>query len=122
MYKRQTQTSGPVVDAESGKQDMILDQPKIVEVTKDEMQSGSADFDFGEMEFSRTGEYKFTVNEVGPDGQGGYTETTDDPGMTYDSNICTVTVNVTDNKQGALVADVTYSNDVNTTVTDKRCV
>ncbi len=119
FYFQLTQTSGPVVDAESGKQDMILDQPKIVEVTKDEMQSGSADFDFGEMEFSRTGEYKFTVNEVGPDGQGGYTETTDDPGMTYDSNICTVTVNVTDNKQGALVADVTYSNDVNTTVTDK---
>lgn len=119
FYFQLTQTSGPIVDAESGKPDMILDQPKIVEVTKDEMQSGSADFDFGEMEFSRTGEYKFTVNEVGPDGQGGYTEPTNGSGMTYDSNICTVTVNVKDNKQGALVADVTYSNDVNTTVTDK---
>ena len=119
FYFQLTQTSGPIVDAESGKPDMILDQPKIVEVTKDEMLSGSADFDFGEMEFSRTGEYKFTVNEVGPDGQGGYTEPTNGSGMTYDSNICTVTVNVKDNKQGALVADVTYSNDVNTTVTDK---
>lgn len=119
FYFQLTQTSGPVVDADTGEQDMILDQPQVVEITKDEMQNGSANFDFGNMEFSRTGEYKFTVNEVVPDGQGGYTETTDDPGMTYDSNICTVTVNVTDNKQGALVADVTYSNDVNTTVTDK---
>lgn len=119
FYFQLTQTSGPVVDAETGEQDMILDQPKIVEIIKDEMQNGSADFDFGDMAFSRTGEYKFTVNEVAPDGQGGYTETANGSGMTYDTNICTVTVNVTDNKQGALVADVTYSNDVNTTVTDK---
>lgn len=119
FYFQLTQTSGPVVNADTGEQDMILDQPKIVEITKDEMQNGSADFDFGDMEFSRTGEYKFTVNEVTPDGQGGYTETSNGSGMTYDTNICTVTVKVTDNKQGALVAKVTYSNDVNTTVTDK---
>lgn len=119
FYFQLTQTSGPVVNADTGEQDMILDQPKIVEITKDEMQNGSADFDFGDMAFSRTGEYKFTVNEVAPDGQGGYTETSNGSGMTYDTNICTVTVKVTDNKQGALVANVTYSNDVNTTVTDK---
>ena len=119
FYFQLTQTSGPVVDADTGEQDMILDQPQVVEITKDEMQNGSANFDFGNMEFSRTGEYKFTVNEVVPDGQGGYTETSNGSGMTYDRNICTVTVNVTDNKQGALVADVTYSNNVNSSVTDK---
>lgn len=119
FYFQLTQTSGPVVNAETGEQDMILDQPKIVEITKDEMQNGSADFDFGDMAFSRTGEYKFTVNEVAPDGQSGYIETSNGSGMTYDTNICTVTVKVTDNKQGALDAGVTYSNDVNTTVTDK---
>ena len=119
FYFQLIQISGPVVDADTGKQDMILDQPKIVEITKDEMQNGSADFNFGNMAFSRTGEYKFTVNEVAPDGRGGYTETSNGSGMNYDRNICTVTVTVTDNKKGDLVADVTYSNDVNATVTDK---
>ena len=119
FYFQLTQTSGPVVDADTGEQDMILDQPQIIEVTKGKMQNGSADFNFGDMTFSRTGEYKFTVNEVASDGQGGYTETSDGSGMTYDTNICTVTVNVSDNKQGALVADVTYSNNKNTSVTDK---
>ena len=95
----------------------VLPAAKTVKVTS--LTDGSADFDFGDMAFSRTGEYKFTVNEVAPDGQGGYTETSNGSGMTYDTNICTVTVKVTDNKQGALVANVTYSNDVNTTVTDK---
>ena len=95
----------------------VLPAAKTVKVTS--LTDGSADFDFGDMAFSRTGEYKFTVNEVAPDGQGGYTETSNGSGMTYDTNICTVTVKVTDNKQGALDAGVTYSNDVNTTVTDK---
>ena len=97
----------------------VLPEAEVVEVTKDDMKNGSAGFNFDDMSFSKTGEYTFTVNEVAPDGQGGYTETTNGSGMTYDTNICTVTVNVTDNKQGALVAGVTYSNDVNSSVTDK---
>ena len=92
----------------------VLPNAKTVEVTS--LTDGSANFDFGEMSFSKVGKYTFTVNEVAD--QNG-TETTNVSGMTYDANICTVTVDVTDNKQGALVADVTYSNDVNSSVTDK---
>ena len=76
----------------------VLPEAEVVEVTKDDMKNGSAGFNFDDMSFSKTGEYTFTVNEVAPDGQGGYTETTNGSGMTYDTNICTVTVNVTDNK------------------------
>lgn len=97
----------------------ILPDAEVVQVTKGDMQDGSADFVFGNMTFSKTGDYTFTVNEVASDGQGGYTEPAEGAGMTYDTNICTVTVNVTDNKQGALVAEVTYKNDVNSSVTDK---
>ncbi|OUO63547.1 FctA domain-containing protein [Collinsella sp. An268] len=92
----------------------VLPNAKTIEVTS--LTDGSANFDFGEMSFSKVGKYTFTVNEVAD--QNG-TETTNVSGMTYDANICTVTVDVTDNKQGALVADVTYSNDVNSSVTDK---
>ena len=92
----------------------VLPNAKTVEVTS--LTDGSADFNFGEMSFSKVGKYTFTVNEVADENG---TETTNGSGMTYDANICTVTVNVTDNKQGALVADVTYSNNVNSSVTDK---
>ena len=92
----------------------VLPAAKTVEVTS--LTDGSADFNFGDMSFSKVGRYTFTVNEVA-DKNG--TEPTNGSGMTYDTNVCTVTVNVTDNKQGALVADVTYSNNVNSSVTDK---
>lgn len=92
----------------------VLPNAKTVEVTS--LTDGSADFNFGDMSFSKVGEYTFTVNEVADENG---TETINGSGMTYDSNVCTVTVNVTDNKQGALVADVTYSNDVNSSVNDK---
>lgn len=92
----------------------VLPNAQTVEVTS--LTDGSADFNFGDMSFSKVGVYTFTVNEVADENG---TETTNGSGMTYDSNICTVTVDVTDNKQGALVADVTYSNNVNSSVTDK---
>lgn len=92
----------------------VLPNAKTVEVTS--LTDGSADFDFGEMSFSKVGKYTFTVNEVAD--QNG-TETSDGSGMTYDSNVCTVTVNVTDGHDGTLKADVTYSNNVNSSVTDK---
>ena len=92
----------------------VLPNAKTVEVTS--LTDGSADFNFGEMSFSKVGVYTFTVNEVAD--QSG-AETTDGSGMTYDSNVCTVTVNVTDGHDGTLKADVTYSNDVNSSVTDK---
>lgn len=92
----------------------VLPNAETVKVTS--LTDGSADFNFGEMSFSKVGVYAFTVNEVADENG---TETANGSGMTYDANICTVTVNVTDNHDGTLKADVTYSNDVNSSVTDK---
>ena len=92
----------------------VLPTAKTVEVTS--LTDGSADFNFGEMSFSKVGVYTFAVNEVADENGA---ETTNGSGMTYDANICTVTVNVTDNHDGTLKADVTYSNNVNSSVTDK---
>lgn len=72
----------------------VLPNAKTVEVTS--LTDGSADFNFGEMSFSKVGVYTFTVNEVADENGA---ETTDGSGMTYDANICTVTVDVSDNKQ-----------------------
>lgn len=92
----------------------VLPTAKTVEVTS--LTDGSADFNFGEMSFSKVGEYTFTVNEVADENGA---ETGNGSGMTYDSNVCTVTVNVTDNHDGTLKADVTYSNSAHSSVTDK---
>lgn len=92
----------------------VLPTAKTVEVAS--LTDGSADFNFGDMSFSKVGKYTFTVNEVADENG---TETTDGSGMTYDTNICTVTVDVSDNHDGTLKADVTYSNNVNSSVTDK---
>ena len=104
FYFQLTQTGGPAADG--GGFVTVLTQPETVTVDKDNMQNGSADFNFSDLKFSQVGTYTFTVNEVAADGA----ETADGSGLTYDKNICTVTVNVTDNKQGALVADVAYAN------------
>lgn len=109
-----TQTGGPGVDG--GGFVTVLDQPETVTVAKDNMQNGSADFNFGNLTFSQVGTYTFTVNEVA-DEQG--TETADGSGMTYDTNIATVTVKVSDNHDGTLKAEVTYSNDKHADTTDK---
>lgn len=100
--------------AENANAQSVLPAAKTVKVTS--LTDGSADFNFGEMSFSKVGEYTFRVNEVADENG---TETTKGSGMTYDSNVCTVTVNVTDNHDGTLKAEVTYSNDVNSSVTDK---
>lgn len=92
----------------------VLPNAKTVEVTS--LTDGSADFNFGDMSFSKVGEYTFTVNEVSDENGA---ETGNGSGMTYDSNVCTVTVNVTDNHDGTLRADVTYSNSAHSSVTDK---
>lgn len=92
----------------------VLPNAQTVKVTS--LTDGSADFNFGEMSFSKVGEYTFTVNEVADESG---TETTNGSGMTYDANVCNVTVDVTDGHDGTLKADVTYSNDVNSSVSDK---
>ena len=114
FYFQLTQTSGP---------ETILDKAEVVTVAKDNMQRGSADFNFADMTFTKTGTYTFTVNEVA-DANG--TETADGSGMTYDTNIATVTVTVTDGNKsdnpddyGKLLASVTYSNDKHSDTDDK---
>lgn len=58
---------------------------------------------FGEVTFTAPGTYIFRVTENVP---------VADEGWTFDSTTKTITVVVTDNNQGSLVAEVTYSNDV----------
>lgn len=89
----------------------VLADPETVTVTD----QNSMDFAFSEMKFTKVGTYTFRVNEVA-DNQG--TETTNEDGMTFDTNICTVTVTVTDGNDsdnpddhGKLLASVSYSND-----------
>lgn len=96
----------------------VLADPETVTVTD----QNSMDFAFGEMEFTKVGTYTFQVNEVA-DEQG--TETTNEDGMTFDNNICTVTVTVTDGNDsdnpddhGKLLASVSYSNDKHSDATD----
>lgn len=92
----------------------ILENPK--SITVNSLENGSADFNFGELEFSKVGTYIFEVNEVANiDGA----ETTNGNGLIYDSNICTVEVTVTDNHNGSLEAEVTYSNDKHSNTKDK---
>lgn len=105
FYFQLTQTGGPAtVDTEDGDAYVtVLQNPETATVAAGD---GDMAFNFSGLTFPQTGEYTFTVNEVAADGA----ETADGSGLTYDKNICTVTVNVTDNKQGALVADVAYAN------------
>ena len=96
----------------------VLADPETVMVTD----QNSMDFAFDGMEFTKVGTYTFQVNEVADD-QG--TETTNEDGMTFDTNICTVTVTVTDGNDsdnpddhGKLLASVSYSNDKHSDVED----
>lgn len=96
----------------------VLADPETVTVTD----QNSMDFAFDEMKFTKVGTYTFRVNEV-TDNQG--TETTNEDGMTFDTNICTVTVTVTDGNDsdnpddhGKLLASVSYSNDKHSDVED----
>lgn len=96
----------------------VLADPETVMVTD----QNTMDFAFGEMKFTKVGTYTFQVNEVA-DEQG--TETANEDGMTFDTNICTVTVTVTDGNDsdnpddhGKLLASVSYSNDKHSDVED----
>lgn len=114
FYFQLTQTGGPAT--ENGGFVRVLEQPETISVSKDNMINGSADFKFSNLTFSKVGTYIFTVNEVSNTNGD---ETADGSGMTYDTNIATVTVNVMDNHDGTLKADVIYSNDKHSDTTDK---
>lgn len=94
FYFQLKQTGGP---------ETVLTAPETKTVTK----ASGMDFMFSDMTFSKVGKYTFTVNEVADD-QG--TETKDGSGMTYSKNVAEVTVNVTNEGDGTLAADVTYKN------------
>lgn len=94
----------------------VLPNAQTVEVTKDNMKDGSAGFTFADMSFTKVGTYTFTVNEVADENG---TETTNGSGMTYDTNIATVKVVVSDAKDGSLKAEVSYSNDKHGETTDQ---
>lgn len=96
----------------------VLADPETVTVTN----QNSMEFAFSKMKFTKVGTYTFQVNEVADD-QGA--ETTDKDGMTFDTNICRVTVTVTDGNDsdnpddhGKLLASVSYSNDKHSDVKD----
>ena len=95
----------------------VLTAPETVTVTD----QNAMDFTFADMTFTKVGTYTFQVNEVDDKGN----ETTDADGMTFDTNIATVTVTVTDGNDsddpadhGKLLASVSYSNDKHSNVTD----
>lgn len=90
----------------------VLASPETVKVTD----QNAMDFAFADMTFTKVGTYTFQVNEVANE-QG--TETINGDGMTFDTNICTVTVDVTLNKTtGELEATVSYSNEKHADATD----
>ena len=90
----------------------VLTAPETVTVTD----QSAMDFAFNEMTFTKVGTYTFQVKEVANE-QGA--ETIDDDGMTFDTNICTVTVDVTLNKTtGELEPTVSYSNNKHADATD----
>ncbi|GEM_PF-787361 len=96
----------------------VLTAPETVTVTD----QNAMDFAFADMTFTKVGTYTFQVNEVADD-KG--TETRNADGMTFDTNIATVTVTVTDGNDsddpadhGKLLASVSYSNDKHSNVTD----
>ena len=90
----------------------IVVLPQNVMVTSDK--DGS--FNFGDITFNKKGTYTFTVSEVVP------AEEDKIPGVAYDANPVTITVEVTDNNDGTLTAvlaegspELTFTNTYATT-------
>lgn len=102
-----TQTNGPKTLDPNDDENVyvsVLSAPEYASVSRGDEDMA---FSFDDMTFSVAGTYTFQVNEVADD-QG--TETTNGAGLTYDMNICTVTVTVTDNHDGTMTATPSYSN------------
>lgn len=71
-----------------------------IPITKESNADASVVKSFGDITFTKAGTYSFTINEV----------KTNEVGVTYDETIWTVTVKVTDDKEGNLTKTVTYTN------------
>ncbi|HJB04937.1 MAG TPA: hypothetical protein H9715_04200, partial [Candidatus Merdibacter merdigallinarum] len=75
------------------------------------IKDGTKDYQasFGDITFTKAGTYKFLVSEVLPEGVDADNPTKD--GITYDTSVKTVTVNVVDNHDGTLTATVAEGSD-----------
>lgn len=71
-----------------------------IPITKESSAAVSDVKSFDDITFTKAGTYSFTINEV----------KTNEVGVTYDETIWTVTVEVTDDKEGNLTKTVTYTN------------
>ena len=87
-----------------------------ISITGGVTQAQSETANFGGIKFIEQGEYKFTVTEVGA---ADFNAGTDRKGWTYDEHTANVTVNVADNGEGQLVAEVVYDNSAAITDADK---
>lgn len=86
-------------DGIEGSETVTVDATDVTDV-----ENGIAPIDFGSIEYSKTGTYTYTVQEANADGElgtGGYAG-----GITYDGRTVNITVTVTDNGTGGLVAAV----------------
>ncbi|MBM6774486.1 Spy0128 family protein [Olsenella profusa] len=106
FYFQLTQTGGPATpDPKDG--DAYVQVLNAAEYATVSQSDQDMYFNFKDMTFSVAGTYTFQVNEVA--NQYG-DETTDGNGLTYDKNVCTVTVEVKDNHDGTMTAMPSYSN------------
>lgn len=92
---------------EAGANDAGVTTPMPDETTKtvsapDQGSKDTATFDFGDITYTKVGTYNYTVSEV----------TGDNNGITYSDNVAEITVTVTDNKQGGLVASAKVENGI----------
>ena len=81
-----------------------------VPLSGDHAEGEHVPFSFGDIVFSKEGDYTFTISELKP-GDDGFNGNTG--GMTYDDHAYTVNVNVADNTTGGLVATVTSADGSN---------
>lgn len=98
----------PKADEDAG---VTVDGDAAYKTVAGPQKSGSATFDFGEIEYTKAGIYTYTVTEVEPD----HDSEAYNPGIDYSNNEATITVTVTDRDQsgasmGALSASASVVN------------
>ena len=82
----------PKADENAG---VTVDGDAVYKTVTGPQESGSATFNFGEIEYTKAGIYTYTVTEVEPD----HDSEAYNPGINYSKNEATITVTVTDRDQ-----------------------